>query len=101
MKKTDVIDRISVLRTRTNLSARKLSTLIDKNDSYIAGLESRKDFLLSLEVLLQIISVCGSTPTEFFYYGLTEYEQDKEFIELLKSATPAAKKVAIEVLRLK
>lgn len=101
MDKSEVIDRISKLRIQANLSARKLSTLIDKNESYIAGLESRKDFLPSLDVLLDIIKVCNSDPMEFFYYSLEEYQTDKKLIELFKTATPAAKTVALSVLQLK
>ena len=101
MERFEVIERISALRTRANLSARKLSMLIDKNDSYIAGLESRKDFLPSLDVLFQIIKICNSTPAEFFYYDINEYQTDKNLFELFKTATPAAKKIATEVLQLK
>ena len=101
MDTVEIIERISKLRIRANLSARKLSTLIDKNESYIAGLESRKDFLPPLDVLLEIIKVCNSDPMEFFHYNLEEYQTDKQIIELLRNATPAAKAVAISVLQLK
>ncbi len=101
MKREEIINRISRLRIRANLSARKLSSLIGKNDSYIAGLESRKNFLPTVDVILDIIDACNSTPTEFFYYSLEEYETDKNLIELLKSATPAAKAAAESVLKLK
>jgi len=101
MEHLEVIERISIIRTRANLSARKLSVLIDKNDSYIAGLESRKDFLPSFDVLLRIIDVCGSEPMEFFHYSLEQYQTDKKIVELLKTATPATKAVALSVLQLK
>lgn len=101
MEHVEIIDRISKLRIRANLSARKLSALIDKNDSYIAGLESRKNFLPTLDVLLNIIDVVGSEPTEFFYYSIEEFQTDKKIIELLKTATPAAKAAALSVLQLK
>jgi transcriptional regulator with XRE-family HTH domain len=101
MDQLEIIERISRLRARENLSARKLSTLIGKNESYIAGLESRKDFLPSLEVLLEIIKVCGSEPMEFFHYSLDEYATDKKLIDLLKIASPAAKTAALSVLQLK
>ena len=101
MEAFEIIERISKLRIRANLSARKLSILIDKNESYIAGLESRKDFLPPLDVLLEIIKVCNSDPMEFFHYSLEEYQTDKKFIELLRNATPAAKSAALSVLLLK
>ena len=101
METIEIIERISKLRIRANLSARKLSILIDKNESYIAGLESRKDFLPPLDVLLDIIRVCNSDPMEFFHYSLEQYQTDKKFIDLLRNATPAAKAAAINVLMLK
>ena len=63
----EIIDRIGILRTRANLSARGLSLAIDKNASYINILESNRSFEPSLSTLLKIIEVCGSTPEEFFY----------------------------------
>jgi len=87
-----IISRISELRVRANLSARELSLQADLNDSYINGLETRKNFLPSLEALLSIIEVCGSTPIEFFYYSLDSYKQDEELIDLLKSTTPSEKR---------
>ena len=55
------------------------------NPSYINRLESKKDFLPSLEVLMKIIEACGSTTEEFFYRDITAYERDKELIYKLRS----------------
>lgn len=66
MDKIEIINRISYLRTRANLSARALSQKIEMNDGYINRLEAKKDFLPSVEVLLRIIEACGSTTEEFF-----------------------------------
>ena len=64
-QKRDIIIRISRARTNANLSARALSQKIEMNDGYINRLESKKDFLPSVEVLLKIIDVCGLTIEEF------------------------------------
>ena len=101
MEYVDIINRISELRIRENLSARKLSWLLEKNDSYINGLETRKNFLPSMEVVLEIIKVCNSTPTEFFYYSLPAYKNDKDIIDLLKTATTERKETALSVLKMK
>ena len=101
MDRNEVIERISKLRIRANLSARRLSVMIGKNDSYIAGLESRKNFLPTVDVLLDIIAACDSDPTEFFYYSIEDYATDKNIIEQLKTASPAAKAAALSVLKLK
>ena len=65
-QKQDIIIRISRARTNANLSARALSQKIEMNDGYINRLESKKDFLPSVEVLLKIIDVCELTIEEFF-----------------------------------
>ncbi len=85
MNKTDIIDRIGYIRVRAKLTQKALSFAIDMNPSYINRLESKKDFLPSLEVLLKIIEACGSTPEEFFYGDLSNYEKDKQLLEKLKT----------------
>lgn len=55
------------------------------NPSYINRLESKKDFLPSLEVLLKIIDECGSSVEEFFYSDISAYEKDKQLNEKIKS----------------
>lgn len=84
-QKQDIIIRISRARNNANLSARALSQKIDMNDGYINRLESKKDFLPSLDVLLKIINVCGLTCEEFFYENSRDYAKDKEIIKLLSS----------------
>ena len=55
MNNFDIITRIGIARNKANLSARALSQKIDMNDGYINRLESKKDFLPSVEVLLNKI----------------------------------------------
>ncbi len=85
MDKTDIIDRIGYIRVRAKLTQKKLSAAIDMNPSYINRLECQRNFLPSLEVLLKIIEVCGSTPEEFFYHDISEYEKDTELREKISS----------------
>lgn len=77
MDKNDIIMRIGYIRTKAKLSQKALSYAIDMNPNYINRLESQKDFLPSLEVLMRIIEVCGSTPEEFFYHDISAYASDK------------------------
>ena len=70
MDRNEIILRISQIRCRANFSARALSQRIGLNDGYINRLESKKDFLPTVEVLLRIIEACNSTPEEFFYYNM-------------------------------
>lgn len=80
MDKLDIINRIGFVRTKAKMTQKSLSLAIGMNPSYINRLESKKDFLPSLEVLLSIIEVCNSTPEEFFYNDITKYEQDKQML---------------------
>ena len=85
MDKVDIINRIGYIRVRAKLTQKALSAAIDMNPNYINRLESKKDFLPSLELLLNIIEVCGSTPEEFFYRDISAYEKDIELSEKIKS----------------
>ena len=100
MNKDDVVKRISLLRTQAGLSARELSLMIGKNSAYISRLESKNDsFEPSVSALLEIIEACGSTESEFFYYDIQAYKQDREIIDLLKKATPTKKQSIINLLK--
>ena len=95
MDKLEIINRISQLRVRANLSARALSQRIGLNDGYISRLESKKDFLPSMEVLLSIIEVCNSSVEEFFYRDLFAYNSDTEILNLLEQASQEKKDAII------
>ena len=96
-QKQDIIFRIIRARDKANLSARALSQKIGLNDGYINRLESKKDFLPSLDVLLKIINVCGQTPEEFFYDSFDTYNEDIKILNLLKN-TSKENKIAIITL---
>lgn len=85
MDKIDIINRISYFRTRANLSQKALSIAIDMNIGYINRLECKKDFLPSLDSLLKIIEVCGSTEEEFFYSDINNYSHDKTILCKIKT----------------
>ncbi len=97
MNKSEIIERISYFRNRAKLSQKALSIDINMNIGYINRLESKKDFLPSLEVLLKIIEACGCTEEEFFYNDIQSYASDKQIISKLK-LLPQEKKDALLVL---
>ena len=100
MDKNDVVERISLMRTKAGLSARDLSLKIGKNSAYISRLESKNDsFEPSVSALLKIISACNSTEVEFFYYDIYAYSQDREIIELLQNASTVKKDAIISLLK--
>ena len=100
MNKEDVVLRISQARNKAGLSARDLSLKIEKNEAYISRLESKNNsFEPSTSALLDIISACGMSECEFFYYDLNQYDKDKQLIELLRKVKPEIKDLMIALLK--
>ena len=93
-----LIERISYIRNRAHLSARKLSLLIGKNEGYIHMLEQNKNFAPTFDTFMEILKACNSTAEEFFYYDINEYQNDREIIMLLKNVKDEQKKTAILTL---
>lgn len=93
----EIIDRISVIRTKADLSARALSMTINKNPAYISQLESKNGFEPSLSAILDICEVCGVTPEEFFYHDMNAYKLDMEFIDFLKTLSETQKKAIMNL----
>ena len=94
----DIIFRIGYFRNRANLSARGLSLSIGKNSAYITKLEAG-EYEPSVNVILDIIEACGTTPEEFFYENLLDYKTDKESLEILKSLNENKKNALKELLK--
>ncbi len=95
-----IVERIGIIRTRANLSARALSLAIGKNPSYIHLLESSKTtFEPSLSVLLDVIEACGSTPAEFFAEDMNQYRLDKQVIDFLKTLSPYQKEAIMNLYK--
>ena len=100
MDNNELINRIGYIRNRANLSARKLSMEIGKNECYIHRLETSKSFAPTFETLMDILDVCTTTE-EFFYYNIPAYKQDKEILNLLETASPEKKNAIITLLKIK
>lgn len=94
MDKNEIIYRIGYFRTKAELSQKALSIDIDMNIGYINRLESKKDFLPSLEVLLKIIEACNITVEEFFYQDIPNYKEDKIILNKIKEL-PSDKREAL------
>ncbi|MBQ7913632.1 MAG: helix-turn-helix transcriptional regulator [Clostridia bacterium] len=98
MTLNELIERISYIRCRANLSARKLSLEIGKNAGYIHMLETNKNFAPTFETLLEILDACNTTIEEFFYYSIPAYQQDKQIIEKLQSVSPDKKEALLKLI---
>lgn len=98
MELSEIINRVSRLRTRANLSARELSLRIGKNENYINRLEYRKDSETSISVFQDIAQACGSSLEELLYYDMDEYKKDMQIIKDLKRCSPKKKQAIIDLL---
>ena len=99
MDKLDIIERIGYFRTKAKLSQKALSIDIGMNIGYINRLESKKDFLPSMEVLLKIIEVCGITEEEFFYSDVNSYATDKQLLDKLRDLSDDKKEALIKLIK--
>ena len=98
MDKKKIISRIGYFRNKAKLSQKALSMEIDMNIGYINRLESKQDFLPSLDVLLKIIKACGITVEEFFYEDIYNYREDKYILNKLKELPCEKREALLELL---
>lgn len=98
MNLIEIIERISAVRMKANLSARELSLRIGKNESYVNRLEYRKNFEPSISVISDIAEACGSSIEEMFYYDINQYSKDREIIAALKKCNEKKKQAIIDLL---
>jgi len=101
MELNELIDRISFIRTRANLSARKLSRQIGKTDGYIHHLEQSRKFAPSFETLMTILEACNTTFEEFAYYNIAAYQTDKQILSLLRNISQERKEVILSMIKVK
>lgn len=92
----EVIVRIGYFRNKANMSAKALSYAIGKNHAYINKME-HGEYEPSMSVVLDIIEACGTTPEEFFYEDISNYQLDKETLSIIKRLS-ADKKIALKEL---
>ena len=83
MEMKDIIERINFFRNENNISARVLSSRINKSENYINRLEYL-NFNLPLKVLLDIIKALEITPEEFFAEDYKNYKTKKAILGLLE-----------------
>ena len=94
----EIIDRISYFRNKSNLSARELSLMIDKNGAYINHLENSK-FNIKVSILLEILSALEVSCSEFFSDNYATYKQDREIFDLLNALPAERKKLFLDLMR--
>ena len=99
MDKAEIIRKINTIRNDAKLSARKLSLNIDMHESYINRLETKKNFLPSMEVFFRILEECNCSAAKFFYPDPANYESDMAILEKFKSLSDDKKKALLEFIK--
>ena len=92
----EVIFRIGYFRNKTNLSARALSLEIGKNPAYITKLEAG-EYEPFMQVILDIIDACKTSPEEFFAESYQDYSLNKQTLNTISNLT-SKKKIALNDL---
>ena len=98
MDNNEIISRIVYFRGKAKLSQKALSMDTDMHVGYINRLESKKDFLPSVEVLLKIIDACGISVEEFFYSDYINYSMDKEILDKIKKLPQDKREALLKLL---
>ncbi len=86
MEYKQIVERLSLIRTRRNLSARELGRLLGNSDTYFYKVEDGS-IVLNVPKLLEILDLLENSAEEFFYQDLDRYKKDQEILEITKSLT--------------
>lgn len=98
VERKELINRLGYIRNRANLSARELSLRLGKSFAYFAKFENG-DFNIPTEVLLDAITICGSTPEEFFWKDINKYEKQKELINNFEKLSDESKDNIMNIMK--
>lgn len=93
-----IVNRLGYFRNRSNISARELSLRLGYSAPYIAKFENG-DFRMPVDVLLEAIEICGTTPEEFFAADVEKYSQNKEIVENFNKLSDESKQMIINLMK--
>ena len=100
MNYKEIIERLSLIRTSKNLSARELGLMISKSDTYFYKVED-KSIILNVPKLLEILDALQVDTEEFFYKDFENYKRDKEVLALTKNLSKEELQALIVLLKRK
>jgi len=98
MDQNFIRERISVLRTKKNISEYRMSTDLGHSKSYIQSISSGRS-LPSMSEFLYICEYLGVTPEEFFDDSIDEPQLVGELYDLSKSLSEDDLKVLIDLAK--
>ncbi len=95
-----IIERLSLIRTRKNLSSRELGRMIGNSDTYFYKVEDGS-IILNLPKLLEILEALEISTEEFFYDDFENYKKDKEILSITKSLSKEELEALVVLLKRK
>ena len=93
-----ISDRISVLRTKKNVSEYRMSTDLGHSKSYIQSISSGKS-MPSMGEFLYICEYLGVTPREFFDDSINDPQLVQELYELTRNMSEANLKILVDLAK--
>ena len=93
-----ISDRISVLRTKKNVSEYRMSTDFGHSKSYIQSISSGKS-MPSMGEFLYICEYLGVTPREFFDDSIKDPQLVQELYELSRHLSEANLKILVDLAK--
>ena len=91
-------ERISVLRTKKNVSEYRMSTDLGHSKSYIQSISSGKS-MPSMGEFLYICEYLGVTPREFFDDSINDPQLVQELYELTRNMSEANLKILVDLAK--
>ena len=93
-----ISDRISVIRTKKNVSEYRMSTDLGHSKSYIQSISSGKS-MPSMGEFLYICEYLGVTPREFFDDSIKDPQLVQELYELSRHLSEANLKILVDLAK--
>ena len=93
-----ISDRIAMLRTAKNVSARDMSLSLGQSQSYINNIENKKS-LPSMQMFLYICEYLSITPEDFFTEDVDDPHLMNEVIDLLKTLSAKQLEMLMEIAK--
>lgn len=95
-----IIERLSLIRTRKNLSSREFGRMLGNSDTYFYKVEDGS-IVINLPKLIEMLDALEIDTEEFFYNDFDNYRKDKEILEITKSLSKEEFEALITLLKRK
>ena len=93
-----IIERLSLIRTRKNLSSREFGRMLGNSDTYFYKVEDGT-IILNLPKFIEMLEALEVDTEEFFYNDFDNYKKDKEILEITKSLSKEELEALILLLK--